>query len=43
VSTPHLHFGVRVDDTYVDPMTYLRPGDVVDLIRLAPLEDDHEP
>ncbi len=34
---PHLHFGVKLDDVYVDPMAYLSPGSVVDLIRLAPL------
>jgi murein DD-endopeptidase MepM/ murein hydrolase activator NlpD len=34
---PHLHFGVKLDDTYVDPMDYLSPGSVVDLIRLAPI------
>jgi murein DD-endopeptidase MepM/ murein hydrolase activator NlpD len=34
----HLHFGLRVDGEYVDPMSYLRPPSVVSLIRLAPLE-----
>jgi murein DD-endopeptidase MepM/ murein hydrolase activator NlpD len=33
----HLHFGARLNDVYVDPLDYLAPGDVVDLIRLAPL------
>ncbi len=32
-----LHFGVRAGDAYVDPMIYLGPVDVSDLIRLAPL------
>jgi murein DD-endopeptidase MepM/ murein hydrolase activator NlpD len=34
---PHLHFGVKFAGSYVDPMTYLSPGTVVDLIRLAPM------
>ena len=34
----HLHFGAKLDGAYVDPMDYLSPGSVVDLIRLAPLE-----
>ena len=37
VSTPHLHFGVKLSGAYVDPMDYLAPGDVTALIRLAPL------
>ncbi len=36
-NTPHLHFGVKVDGVYVDPMSFLRPASVVDLIHLAPL------
>ena len=39
VSTPHLHFGARVGDTYIDPMTLLEPGTVVGLIHLAPLDE----
>ena len=34
---PHLHFSVRLDGTYVDPLDYLTPMDVSGLIRLAPL------
>jgi murein DD-endopeptidase MepM/ murein hydrolase activator NlpD len=33
----HLHFGVKDDGDYVDPMLYLSAVDVVDLIHLAPL------
>jgi murein DD-endopeptidase MepM/ murein hydrolase activator NlpD len=34
---PSLHFGVRLADTYVDPLEYLGPVDVWRFIRLAPL------
>ncbi len=33
----HLHFGVRLDDAYVDPLAYLGPVEVWRFIRLAPL------
>ncbi|HSL11526.1 MAG TPA: M23 family metallopeptidase [Actinomycetota bacterium] len=33
---PHVHVGVRVVDTYVDPMDYLAPPSVTTFIRLAP-------
>jgi hypothetical protein len=35
---PHLHFSVRLDGTYVDPLAYLGSLDVSSLIRLAPLD-----
>ena len=35
--SPSLHFGVRLGGTYVDPMLYLGPINLADLIRLAPL------
>jgi len=34
---PHLHFSVRLDGAYVDPLEYLTPMDVSSLIRLAPV------
>ena len=34
---PHLHFGVRLLDVYVDPLDYLGPVEVWRFIRLAPL------
>lgn len=34
---PHLHLGVRLDGRYVDPLAYLTPLGVQDLIRLVPL------
>jgi murein DD-endopeptidase MepM/ murein hydrolase activator NlpD len=33
----HLHFGVKKDGEYVDPLLYLGAVNVVDLIHLAPL------
>jgi murein DD-endopeptidase MepM/ murein hydrolase activator NlpD len=33
----HLHFGVRLDDVYVDPLAYLGPVELWRFIRLAPL------
>jgi murein DD-endopeptidase MepM/ murein hydrolase activator NlpD len=37
-AAPHLHFGARVGDVYVDPLLLLERGSVVGLIHLAPLE-----
>ncbi len=34
----NLHFGVRLDDVYVDPLAYLTAVDVRSLIRLVPVE-----
>ncbi len=34
---PSLHFGVKLGGAYVDPLAYLLPIQVSDLIRLAPL------
>ncbi len=34
---PHLHFGVKLDDVYVDPLDYLAPPPVAGFVRLAPL------
>jgi murein DD-endopeptidase MepM/ murein hydrolase activator NlpD len=34
---PNLHFGVRLDGQYVNPLDYLGPPSVADLIHLAPL------
>ncbi len=36
-TVPHLHFGVKLDDAYVDPLDYLGPVEVWRFIRLAPL------
>jgi len=33
---PHLHLGVKLAGIYVDPLVYLGPAGVEDLIRLAP-------
>lgn len=35
---PHLHFGARIGDTYIDPMLLLERGSVVGLVHLAPLD-----
>ena len=34
---PHLHFGVKLDGGYVDPLELLAPLGVQDLIRLVPI------
>ena len=39
IDPPHLHFGARYAGTYLDPMLLLDRGDVVGLIRLAPMEE----
>lgn len=36
----HLHLGVKLAGDYVDPLLYLRPAGVEDLIRLAPMAGD---
>lgn len=38
VEPPHLHFGARLGETYIDPMILLEPRSVVGLIHLASLE-----
>lgn len=35
---PNVHFGVLLDDVYVDPLGYLGPVEVWRFIRLAPLD-----
>lgn len=35
-TAPHLHFGVRADGAYVDPLTFLGPAPVSALVHLAP-------
>jgi murein DD-endopeptidase MepM/ murein hydrolase activator NlpD len=37
VEPPHLHFGVRQEGAYVDPLAFLAPLSLVGLIRLAPV------
>lgn len=37
LTVSHLHFGVRLDGAYVDPLTYLGAPAVSTMIRLAPL------
>jgi murein DD-endopeptidase MepM/ murein hydrolase activator NlpD len=37
IPTPHLHFGARIGDVYIDPMILLGTGDVSGFIHLAPL------
>jgi murein DD-endopeptidase MepM/ murein hydrolase activator NlpD len=39
----HLHFGVRLHGNYVDPIPLLEPQDVVDIVRLAPLDASDGP
>jgi murein DD-endopeptidase MepM/ murein hydrolase activator NlpD len=36
---PHLHFGARVGDVYIDPMLLLERASLVGLVHLAPLEE----
>jgi murein DD-endopeptidase MepM/ murein hydrolase activator NlpD len=38
LTVPHLHFGVRLDGAYVDPLVYLIAPSVSTMIRLAPLD-----
>jgi murein DD-endopeptidase MepM/ murein hydrolase activator NlpD len=38
LEAPHLHMGVRLDGTYVDPLDYLGAPSVSDIIRLAPID-----
>ena len=38
-TTAHLHFGVRRDGVYFDPLSVLVPPTVSEFIRLAPLDD----
>lgn len=40
---PGLHFGVRVDGSYVDPLTYLGPVGVAGAVHLAPLPGSRTP
>jgi murein DD-endopeptidase MepM/ murein hydrolase activator NlpD len=37
-AVPHLHMGVRLDGTYLDPLAFLSPVTLSGFIRLAPLE-----
>jgi murein DD-endopeptidase MepM/ murein hydrolase activator NlpD len=39
IPQPHLHFGARIGQTYIDPMILLGGGDVVSMIHLAPLDE----
>jgi len=34
---PHLHLGVKLNDAYVDPLDYLGPPAIADVVRLAPV------
>ena len=36
-TAPSVHLGVRLNGQYVDPLDYLGPARLVDLIRLAPV------
>lgn len=37
LSAPHLHFGARIGDVYIDPMLLLERESVAGLIHLAPI------
>lgn len=41
VEPPHLHFGAKVGDEYIDPLTLLERRSVVGVIHLAPLVEEH--
>jgi hypothetical protein len=43
IDAPQLHFGVRLNGAYVDPIPLLQPRSVVDLIHLAPLDEPPAP
>ena len=36
-AVPHLHFGVKLDGAYVDPLSYLGPLSLAAFVRLAPV------
>lgn len=36
---PHLHFGARIADTYLDPLSLLAPPDRTGWVRLVPTRD----
>lgn len=36
-ASPHLHFGARLGEVYLDPLTLLEPVSLVGVVRLAPL------
>jgi murein DD-endopeptidase MepM/ murein hydrolase activator NlpD len=38
VTPTHLHFGVKLDGAYVDPLDYLQPANAADYIHLAPID-----